>query len=160
MSLLTKIKSVLGLGEREPDRGRDFEDQTVTFGGSTDEGAGPHESATPAAESERAVKEPETVVAEEPTADAAVETAPEADAEEKAEPAPEAPDESAAEPSAGDDEPVTEITGIGPTYGDQLAAAGIETVGDLAAADPAEIEAETGLSANRVSGWIDQAQDR
>ena len=57
----------------------------------------------------------------------------------------------------GSDDPVTEIKGIGPAYAERLADIGIETVGDLAAADPADIAAETDLSESRVAGWVERA---
>lgn len=55
--------------------------------------------------------------------------------------------------------PVTEISGIGPSYSERLADANIETVGDLAAADSESLHDETGLSEKRLGGWIDAAQD-
>ncbi len=55
--------------------------------------------------------------------------------------------------------PVTEIKGIGPAYADRLADIGIETVGEQAAADAADIAADTDLSESRVSGWIERAED-
>lgn len=55
--------------------------------------------------------------------------------------------------------PVTEISGIGPSYSERLAAAGVETVGDLAAAEPTALAAETGVSEKRIQTWVDAAQD-
>jgi predicted flap endonuclease-1-like 5' DNA nuclease len=63
-----------------------------------------------------------------------------------------------AEPGASD-EPVQHLSGIGPAYAEQLADAGIETVGDLAAADAAELASATDLGEGRLSGWIEQAKD-
>lgn len=57
----------------------------------------------------------------------------------------------------GSTAPVTDIKGIGPAYADRLADIGIETVGELAAADAADIAADTDLSESRVSGWIERA---
>lgn len=68
--------------------------------------------------------------------------------------------DAAGEPDAaaeGSDDPVTEIKGIGPAYAERLADIGIETVGDLAAADAADIAAETDLSESRIAGWVEQA---
>ena len=62
--------------------------------------------------------------------------------------------------AAGTDEDVTVLNGIGPAYGERLEAAGIGTVADLAAADAAEIAADTDLGEGRVQGWIDQARER
>lgn len=55
--------------------------------------------------------------------------------------------------------PVTEISGIGPSYSDRLAEAGITTVGELAVADAADIASQTDLSEKRVAGWIDSASE-
>ncbi|SFS00729.1 Helix-hairpin-helix domain-containing protein [Halomicrobium zhouii] len=57
------------------------------------------------------------------------------------------------------DDPVTEISGIGPAYGQRLSDAGVETVADLAAADPDELESATDISAARIEGWIDAAAE-
>jgi predicted flap endonuclease-1-like 5' DNA nuclease len=57
------------------------------------------------------------------------------------------------------DDPVTEISGIGPAYGQRLSDAGVETVADLAAADPDELGAATDISAARIEGWIDAAAE-
>lgn len=58
-------------------------------------------------------------------------------------------------PDAG----VEEITGIGPTYAQRLQAAGIETVEDLADADPATVADATNAAESRVDDWLAQAQD-
>lgn len=74
-------------------------------------------------------------------------------------------DESEAEPEVTTDEPqgstdpVTEIKGIGPAYADRLHGQDIETVGQLADADPAAIAAETDLGEGRVSDWVERAND-
>ena len=141
MSLLTKIKSVLGL-EEDATRRRDLGDQTVTFGSAPDDSPPVSDSPTPDTESERAVKDAAESADETPEPSGSTDP----------------PEES--DPVAGSDDPVTDIKGIGPTYAEQLAAAGIETVADLAAADADTIEAETGLSATRAAGWIEQAQAR
>ena len=59
-----------------------------------------------------------------------------------------------------DSVPVDDIKGIGPAYSDRLAAAGVETVSDLAAADAADLAQETDISEKRLQGWIDRAQVR
>ena len=58
----------------------------------------------------------------------------------------------------GADEPVDTIKGIGPSYAERLNDIGIETVGDLAARDAADIAAETDLSEKRVGRWLDRAR--
>lgn len=61
---------------------------------------------------------------------------------------------------AGSDEPVDSIKGIGDAYAERLGQAGIETVGDLTSADPAELSASTGIAAGRLESWIEQARER
>ncbi|WP_336034652.1 helix-hairpin-helix domain-containing protein [Halobacterium yunchengense] len=82
----------------------------------------------------------------------------EADAE--AEPSGGEDDEADAEPSGGEAEPVSSVKGIGPAYAERLADAGVETVADLAAADPEEVAEATDLSAKRVGRWVESARDR
>ncbi len=55
---------------------------------------------------------------------------------------------------------LTELSGIGQAYADDLAAAGIETFDDLAAADVAELATETGISPSRLENWVEQARER
>jgi predicted flap endonuclease-1-like 5' DNA nuclease len=63
------------------------------------------------------------------------------------------------EPDGPDDSPsVEEIKGIGPTYAERLRAAGIDTVADLAGADPDAVAEAAETSETRVSGWIERAQ--
>ena len=90
----------------------------------------------PDAASERAVKEP---VSDEPTAGS----------------------DRGSDPADSDraGESVDSLSGIGPAYADRLADAGIETVGDLAAADPVALDAATDLGEGRIAGWIEQARD-
>jgi predicted flap endonuclease-1-like 5' DNA nuclease len=52
------------------------------------------------------------------------------------------------------------VKGIGPAYAETLAAAGIETVGDLANADVDSLAAETDISESRLGRWIERAQSR
>lgn len=58
------------------------------------------------------------------------------------------------------EEPVTVISGIGSARSESLAAAGIETVADLAAADPETVAAQSDLSETRVRTWVERARDR
>ncbi|MFP8888788.1 class III poly(R)-hydroxyalkanoic acid synthase subunit PhaC [Natrialbaceae archaeon A-CW2] len=64
----------------------------------------------------------------------------------------------AGEASAGDD--LTELTGIGEAYAEDLAHAGIESFAGLAEADVADLAAETGISPSRLEDWIEQVRDR
>lgn len=59
-----------------------------------------------------------------------------------------------------DAEPVDEIKGIGASYANQLAGAGIDTIAELAAADAEDVAAQTELSEKRLSRWIDRARNR
>ena len=59
----------------------------------------------------------------------------------------------------GSTEPVETITGIGPAYGGRLAEYGIETVGELAAADAADVAEGIDVSESRASAWIERAND-
>lgn len=63
------------------------------------------------------------------------------------------------EPEAAD-EPTDVIKGIGNTYAERLADAGVETVGDLAAADPAELAEVADVSESRLERWVARARDR
>lgn len=107
-------------------------------------GSGPDRGGTtvtverePATERERAVKEPVSD-ADEPAASSA--------------------DESADAAADASTEPVDSLSGIGPAYAERLAEAGIETVGDLAAADATELDEATDLGQGRLAGWIQQAR--
>ena len=59
----------------------------------------------------------------------------------------------------GGDEPGETIKGIGPAYADRLETVGIETVGELAAADAAEVADGIDVSDSRVGDWIERARD-
>ncbi len=50
------------------------------------------------------------------------------------------------------------LDGIGPTYKERLHDAGISTVSQLAAADPAALAERLGISDSRVLSWVEQAQ--
>ncbi|SDQ59405.1 class III poly(R)-hydroxyalkanoic acid synthase subunit PhaC [Natronobacterium texcoconense] len=55
---------------------------------------------------------------------------------------------------------LTDLNGVGQAYAEDLSAAGIETFDELAAADSAELAAETGISPSRIESWIEQAGDQ
>ena len=59
----------------------------------------------------------------------------------------------------GSTESVETIKGIGPAYAGRLEEVGIETVGELAAADAAEVADGIDVSESRVSDWIGRAGD-
>lgn len=64
-----------------------------------------------------------------------------------------------AEESAGASEPVDVLNGVGPAYAGRLEDAGVETVADLASADPADLAAESDIAEGRLQGWIEQARE-
>lgn len=55
---------------------------------------------------------------------------------------------------------LTSITGIGTAYADRLENAGVETVAQLAAADPDELAEAIDVSAARIEDWIDRSRQR
>jgi len=167
MGLIQKIKSALGFGgsngagsgdvdvtvEREPSTAEeDAVKGTDTAGEGTATGAETEPAAGDESDGTDAETEPEALVEEaEPTdGDDAVTSTEAEEAEATAEPTDE---------PAGSDDDVTEIKGIGPAYAERLAGVGIETVGDLAAVEPADVATETDLSESRVSGWIERARE-
>ncbi|MFB6269680.1 MAG: helix-hairpin-helix domain-containing protein [Halobacterium sp.] len=175
MGLLSKLKSLLGMEEQRQSAGSGV-DVTV--------------EREPSTESEEAVKEPSTETeategeVDEPVAtetDAAASTESLVDEEHADDPT------RAAEPaeagvtdeghSEADVEPdvdtgetdeetgeaaesVSTVKGIGPAYASRLEDAGVETVGDLAGADPEELAERVDLSPKRVGRWVDSANDR
>lgn len=64
------------------------------------------------------------------------------------------------ESSTDDVGPVTEISGVGDAYAERLGAAGVETIGELADADPSALAAKSGISEKRVSTWVEAAGSR
>jgi predicted flap endonuclease-1-like 5' DNA nuclease len=175
MSLFDTIKSLLGLGDTDQTR----TEQTETTVSVERE---PADESTADTETEAAVKGDEPVAAD---TDAAASTGSLVDEDEatdepagRAEPAeaagPESDDETTdvdsvevdageAEPTAepgGSSEPVDVVKGIGPAYAERLADVGIETVGELAAADAADVAERITVSEKRVSRWIQRANER
>lgn len=77
-----------------------------------------------------------------------------------------APDDGAVQATATDDsptddgEPLDVIKGVGSTYADRLEDAGIETVDQLADADPEALAEKTGISEKRLTRWIERAKHR
>lgn len=172
MTLLDKLKSLLGLepsGSTPESRGD--VDVTVEREPGAPSEAGPEDAAEAAEPAESAGTEPEADTPSEGAAD----ESPRAEAAEEAEPAEtgaaEEPPEAETEAAAGAEteaaaeaegagESTDVIEGIGPTYADRLADAGIETVGDLAEADAAELAERADLPETRVERWIERARDR
>ena len=138
MSLLNRLKSVLGLGQSSNGRADDPVAVTVE-----------REPDVDTAESDTEI-ETEPAVDDESDVDTA-----ESDTEIKTEPA--VDDES--DDGDADAVPVTEISGIGPAYGERLEGAGISTVADLAAADASSLAESTEIAEGRVSGWIEAAHE-
>ncbi|PSP78146.1 class III poly(R)-hydroxyalkanoic acid synthase subunit PhaC [Halobacteriales archaeon QS_1_68_20] len=54
---------------------------------------------------------------------------------------------------------LTDLEGIGPAYAERLRDAGVETVADLADADPVDLAGATGVGESRVRTWIQRAGD-
>ena len=111
-------------------------------------------SGSPAEPSDKTGQEPEAIATE----DGSDET--------ETEPAPDVSEtngssgETEANESPGTDEPTDVIKGIGSTYADRLADAGVETVADLAARDAGALAEETDISEKRLGTWIERAKYR
>jgi predicted flap endonuclease-1-like 5' DNA nuclease len=103
---------------------------------------------------EDAGKEPAEAVAEAGSGDADIDEG-DANADDGAD----ADDGAEATDAGAAAESVETITGIGPAYAGRLEGIGIETVGELAAADAAEVAEGIDVSETRVSDWIERAND-
>lgn len=171
MGLLQKLKSALGLNGAESTSGSGSSgdvDVTVEREPSTESEDAVKGTETATTESEADVSDTDAGAATEPDeGDAETDEAVEEDVDAavpEAEPDTTDDAEAASEPASepevpeGSDDPVTEIKGIGPAYAKRLSGLGIDTVGELAVADAAEIAAETDLSESRVDGWIERAK--
>lgn len=66
----------------------------------------------------------------------------------------------AAEGSGPGSEPTNAIKGIGPTYSERLGEAGIETVADLADADPETVADAAKAGESKAMSWIERANGR
>jgi predicted flap endonuclease-1-like 5' DNA nuclease len=172
MGLLDTLLSLIGLGGSSTEAEDDRREATVSVEREThsDAEGGDLEDA-PAAGSD-ATASTETLVDE--SADEPAETPSAAEPAEAAGPGAEAPEteldtaasesqgETTGEHEAADAESaasVKDIKGIGPAYAERLSNEGIDSVADLAAADPAALAAAIDLSETRVSRWVERARD-
>jgi predicted flap endonuclease-1-like 5' DNA nuclease len=148
---LQKIKQVFGLtGGGDTDTDRPGERRTdVTVERETDTHTRTAETVTEETDEPTTESGPDTT---EETDKDATESGPDTTAAEES--ADETPDDATAS------EPVEKIKGIGPTYSDRLSAAGIETVAQLADADPATVADAAQTGTTKASDWIDRAQAR
>jgi len=154
MSLLGKLKSLFGQRERE----RPSTDVSVTV----ERDSGTSEQ-TAAAERSPTESDPSTTASATQSGPSGAETTAEAPEEQSTDEAFEWESEDEPSPdeeSSAESEPLTSITGIGPSYADSLEDAGIDTVQQLADADAFELADAAGLSDKRVEGWVEQARAR
>ena len=155
-SILQKIKRVFGLSqpaadseppaETETEVTVEREPDTASVGGTETESAG--------GTVEPAGDEPD----EQGDATASGEESAEP-AHEQAEPSGEQTEPTGTEPEGGADS-VDAVKGIGPTYSDRLSEAGIETVGDLADAEPEAVAEAAKTGESKAGSWIDRARER
>ncbi len=124
-------------------------DATASTGSMVDESvAGPNEAAEP----------PEATTATSPQVDPEAGGAAESDA--GVESLVDEAEDDGDEAEADQHDPVETVRGIGPAYADRLGDAGVETVPDLAAADPTALAAAIEVAESRVERWVDRARDR
>ena len=64
------------------------------------------------------------------------------------------------DPDEGDGADVESLEGIGPAYAARLREAGVADLGELVAADPADLAAASGIAEGRIRNWIDRARER
>jgi len=153
MTLLQKLKRKLGLADAEETTGAEAE---VTIEREADE-ASDTGDVDEGAEAGGANVASDTSDAN----DAGEETAePAAESTEGAEPTEATGPESDDAEATDDDAPsVDTVKGIGPAYAERLSELGIETVADLAAADPAEVGEGASVGEKRAATWIDRASE-
>jgi predicted flap endonuclease-1-like 5' DNA nuclease len=165
MALLEKIKRKLGFGSESSDQGP--RETTVTVEQEAGENAADSRpagvktadaaSTTPDDEAESGAEE--TTGGEVDAVDESGDAAESGDAPSAAAGDTAADDTpvDAAEPRS-DGDPVDQIKGIGPAYGERLAEMGIETVDELAAADPVDVADGASVGEKRASRWINRAE--
>lgn len=151
MGLLSKLKSVLGIGDTDR---RTTRDTAVPVEREPEMESEPASDRT--APEERTASRRGTTSGPERTETTAGSAAMSADSTEPdGISAAATPEET--EPSG---DPVDSIKGIGPAYSNQLGDAGIRTTTELAAADAGELADETGIPESRIQEWIDRARAR
>ena len=151
MTLLDKIKSLLGLETSRPEPSDD-RDVGVTVEHEPDEEGADAEADEESTETDEPDTDEPSTEEPEPEAD---EAEPEADEAE-----PEADEADEPEQSGEPEGDLEDVKGIGPSYADRLRDAGIETIADLADADAEAVAAESDLSEGRLEEWIESAQNR
>ena len=150
MGLLDTIKSALGIGasrDQEPDPGseRAVKEPVAT---------GTEASGSTASVTEEPPEDDTAVEQVEATGGVTDQTGTEQSAAEPAEATGPVPEE-----AEEDHQHVESISGIGPAYANRLADAGVESVGDLAAADADALADDTGISTKRIGRWIERAEE-
>lgn len=148
MALLEKIKRKLGFGSESSDQGTG--ETTVTV---EQEADGRVADGRPA--SVETAEAPSTTPDDE-AASGAEETVGESEDAIDSGDAPSTEGDATELRSDGD--PVDQIKGIGPAYGERLAEMGIETVDELAAADPVDVAEGASVGEKRASRWINRAE--
>jgi len=180
MALLSKLKSLLGIGggadddrrtdttvtvEHDPDEVVDDEaTPTESEGRSAANDAAPNVSAGGAA-AESDATTPAAGAAADESDERGVDDAAAESVVDNAESAAETASETTADTATDDDgdysdEPLDSIKGIGPAYSERLHDAGITSIAELATGDAAEIGEAINVSPKTVSNWIDRANKR
>lgn len=162
--VLETIKRLLGMGDSTGRRDRTETEVTVEREPEPEPESEAAVKGTDASASTGSLVDEETASEEpaaraEPAEAAGPESADETTDVESVEPEPEPETGTETDVGGGSTAEVTEIKGVGPAYGDRLGEAGIETVGDLAAADAAEVAEQVAVGENRVQRWIDRAAE-
>ena len=163
MSLISKLKSILGLESNRTPHSRDV-GVTVERESPPKTEAEPDRSAV--ADAQAVAPETGTSASAESVVEESVEETDEAEVEELVEEAEESEAEESVEEEsetvASPDETgasVEVIKGVGPAYADRLRDAEVEDTVDLAAADAEDLADKLDLSPKRVGRWIDRAQN-
>lgn len=144
--VLDRIKEVIGIGGSREQQSERRSPQNTRVGGETgSDGTTVTVEREPSTASEDAVK--------------GTDTASELDSESEEATTTDEGDDDESDRSESD-EPTDVIKGIGSTYADRLADAGVETVADLAVKDAETLAEETDISEKRLGTWIERAKHR